>query len=255
MKKILSYESFIISEELNWSDVKKTAAGVALGAGLALGSPEVVKSQELPSETISQQQQLKDGHSEVIQVPGKSLPAVLDEILSKFQKIRQDKFFGNSLRYDKSGPNKFSGEIQLDIQPKGTRGITLIEFDIIYKAEKYKITVNKIKFIHVGQQPMTPGESFGSKVRPIVGTAASQAVRRAMGGKVGGLGDVLGGVASSTIQGMVMKTPKSKVNFEISGQVPSGMKKKDYDNYLDEVEKSIDYFISLFSASDVVDDF
>ena len=41
MKNIKSYEDFC-NEEINW---KKAAAGVALGAGLALGSPSDAISQ------------------------------------------------------------------------------------------------------------------------------------------------------------------------------------------------------------------
>ena len=53
MNKIKTYQEF--NEEIKWKDIKKAATGVALGAGLALGSSQITKSQTLPTSQTQQQ--------------------------------------------------------------------------------------------------------------------------------------------------------------------------------------------------------
>jgi hypothetical protein len=268
MKNIKSFEYFTKNEELNWKDIKKTAAGVALGAGLAFGSPDKAKGQDIDNKQATTATHKQDPesveYSEVINAPGKSLSKILDDVLNRLSDLRKDKSVVNSFNYERSGPGRLSGKMQLNVTPKNAKGFTEAEFEIIMKEGKYKIIIKNINFIHVGQQPMTAGETMSARYRPMVGTAASQAIRRAGSGKLGGFGDVLSGVAASAVQNYALKQKKSKENFNLKsvktdstevGEKPKNMKQKEYNKYSEDIKKSADYFISLFSKPESKDDF
>ena len=258
MKNLKTFKQH--NEEMKWKDVKKAAAGVALGAGLALGSPQQVAGQTPQQQEQRLPQDVQ--HSTVIQMPGKSIDDIQDHLYDLMNDIRVHLYDARSvitsLNYQPFGENKIKAEVQFDLSPKNTRGVTEAEIEISIKEGRYKIVVKNIDFKYVGYQPNSPSEEIASRYRPLVGTAASGAVRRAFGGKLGGAGDVLGNVAASALQGYALKQPKPKEDFELkTGKkaTPEGVTSKNYEKYLEEVDSAVHELFAFFEEDIIEDDF
>lgn len=258
MNKIKTYQEF--NEEIKWKDIKKAATGVALGAGLALGSPQITKSQTLPTSQTQQQKLPQDQEfSTVIEAPGKNVEQIQEHLYNLMNDIRINLYDADSpikeINYQPFGKDRIKAEVKFAVSPKNTKGITEAEIDFLIKDGKYKIIVGDIHFIHVGYQPMSGGDEITSRYKPLVGTAASHAVRRAFGGALGGPGEVLGNLAASAIQDWAIRPPKPKKDFELkttktdstsTPEVPKGVTAKNYENYLKQVDAAVQELFGLF---------
>lgn len=258
MNSIKTYTQF--NEEIKWKDLKKAATGVALGAGLALGSPQQVKAQTTTTPP-SQERVLRQDQefSTVIELPGKNSEAIQEHLYNLMNDIRIHLYDADSpikeLNYQPFGKDRIKAEVTLAVAPKNTQGVTQAEVDILIKDGKYKIVVGNMHFIHVGYQPRSGGEEITSRYKPLVGTAASHAVKRAFGGALGGPGEVLGNVAASAIQDWAIRPPKPKKDFELktiktdslpTPTVPKGVTSKNYQNYLNEVDSAVQSLFLFF---------
>lgn len=251
MKNIKTFSQH--NEDANW---KKGLAAAALTAGLALGGPQKATSQ-IP--TRQEQRMQETQYQTVIEAPGKNAEQVKDHLYKLINDIRVYLYDTDSpikqLNYQPFQTNKIKAQVQFEISPKDRRGVTEAEIEILIEDGSYTIMVKKMRFIHEGQQPNSLEDEIISRYKPLVGTAASGGVKRAFGGKIGGVGDVVGNVAASALQDWAIRQPKPKQNFDLKNtptsdpQVPSGMKKKDYEDYLSRLNTAVEDLFSMFRES------
>lgn len=268
MKNIQSYQEYQKNnEELNIPDkLKKAAAGVALGTGLALGSPQVAKSEPLPQRT----EQLRPSEQDtalyfvkVLQRPDQSTQQIqeeMKEVIGLLTTLRPgDNTYINSLKVIEHSPGRIDAQIQFDVAPDNTRGFTYADLTILVKDGRYKVKFENFEFVHVGQQPNTPEEEFRNRYRPMVGTALSQQARlqtgRLLRPVIGQFADIVGGVVGGIVQDKALKPAPAKKNFKLSGQDPVSVSSRDYDNYVSKLQKATDYIIGLFEYEEKEEDF
>lgn len=266
MNKIQSFEQFQ-NEELNIpSKLRKAAAGVALGAGLALGSPQVTKAGTLAHKIEQTQPQKSDTalqFSQVIDASGSNPQEIQTEVYRIFNELRVKKFGQLSLinyaNLEPASGGKIYGTIQYNIAPDGRRGVTNANITIMIKEGRLKILVTDFEFIHVGQQPNTAREEIRTRYRPMVGTAISQQARlqtgRILKPALGGFADVVGGIVGNIVQDVALRPGKPKQNFALGSATPVNVDKNTYRTYVSELASATDYLISLILEEGAEQDF
>lgn len=264
MKNIQSFDNFTLHlEEINW---KKAAAGLALGASLAAGSPQQAKSQTRSGQEIQKlDKDLQSTEwSKVVQVEGKSASEIQMDLYRLLNELRASEFGPNStinfVNPTPAGPNRISATIQFNIEPEGTNGVTEGELEILIKDGKYKVIIRGAEFIHVGMQPRTAGEQARDRYRPMVGSAVAQQARqgaaRVLRPAIGEWSEVAGNIVGNVVQDVVTRPSKTytKKNFEVGDEKPSGLSDRAWKQYGDELSSAVDYFFELLTKRTTEDD-
>ena len=161
MGNIKSFEEF--NEEIN---LKKTLAGVALGAGLALGSPSQASAKE-PTQTEISQTNIDD-FSEVIHVDSTMKKADIQKIVyNQLSRIP-------GVRITSNTQDKIACLVTFNSKPENSSGSSYGNMEISFKDGKYKIDFYDIYFDYIGQQPQTVAQQIGQNTkRQMTGLATS----------------------------------------------------------------------------------
>jgi hypothetical protein len=195
MNRIKKYDEFV-NEEIN---LRKTIAGAALGASLALGSGQVSAK---PVDT--QITQVIDSNVDISEV------IYLDSTMKKvdiYTKLLSQLRTINGCRVLSSSPDMISCSIRMNSKPSNSNGQTNANLNIYIKDGKFKVEFDNINFIYIGQQPVNPGQQIGRNLAGVGRAVAIQTVSGLIPNRT------IGNVVGQTLNQATMPSNVQKTTF------------------------------------------
>jgi hypothetical protein len=243
MKNILTFESFNLkhNEEIDWKKIGKAATTAALGASLALGSPSKGMALDTKQQTeFKAPTELE--WSEVIEMPGKGAQEIemhITQTLMELRKNPQTRNTGIRSIQMVPGYGRLTAEVILNVSPTGVSGDTYCQVEFIVKPGKYKMIIRETKLVSSGSG------NISSRVKPMLGPAAADAAKRAIGNRMGPAGQILGNVVGSTVHDI---TTRQTANAAQKRDKSERLKDEDYADWAKQLEVTTSKLFSYFSG-------